>query len=289
MSVMKYTTKYLLYSLICVIVFITTFSIGSLIHSQRNAKETLQVSPSEIDAQTFVSQLSPKRSSSDEHFHADAAHPVIRNNNRPVSKKEFTPSHSISHPSDGNANKSSLGWITWKYGHTSGRSRSPGKRHYDLLPEEIAYEIRLLEREQNARKSLQGEEIDLNDRHPVLGLNRVEMVGRQRNIPDPMSILLDKRGDPLPPFTESEYAEEELRRLVGDRDIEEAAQFLEQHGHYNTLLLSRLSDERAFDYLYSISSPNGSGVPDGSVRMYAERVVARDPAHLKARLYLADT
>ena len=100
---------------------------------------------------------------------------------------------------------------------------------------------------------------------------------------------MDKKGNPLPPFTESEYAEEELRRLVGDRDLEAATQFLEQHGHYNDLLLSHLSDERAFDYLYTISSPGGSGVPDGSVRMYAERVVASDPTHLKARLYLADT
>ncbi len=292
MSVIKYTIKYLLYSLICVVVLIVIFGIRGFIHNQRNAKEALQVSPSETDVEIPVPRLSTKHSTSVGHFHADGTfhaetpQTVLGNSNRSVPKRGSTTRRA---PRQNTANKSSLGWITWKYGHTSGRSRSPGKRHYDLLPEEIAYKVRLLEREQNARKSLQGEEIDLNDRHPVLGLNRVEMVGRQRNIPDPMSILLDKRGDPLPPFTESEYAEEELLRLVGDRDIEEAAQFLEQHGRYNTLLLSRLSDERAFDYLYSISSPNGSGVPDGSVRMYAERVVASDPDHLKALLYLADT
>ena len=145
--------------------------------------------------------------------------------------------------------------------------------------------------EQFARESLNnrvneakryGEKIDLLEiiRHPVIGY--------VDDMPDPESLLLDKKGNPLPPFTDVEYKEEELRRIVGDRDLEEATQFLEQHGHYNELLLSRLSNERAFDYLYAIGSPVNSTKKERT-RVYAERVVSADPDHLKAQLYLADT
>ncbi len=291
MSIMKYTIKYLLYSLIYVVVLIAIFGIGGFIHNQCNAKETLQVSPSETDVEIPVPRLSTERSTSVGHFHADGTfhaetpQTVIGNSNRPVPKRDTTTRRA---PRQNTANKSSLGWITWKYGHTGIGSRSPYYPDWTPLPQEIKDAVYLLKREQYAREWLQDEEIDLNDRHPITGLNRVESVGKTHSILDPESLLLDKKGNPLPPFTESEYAEEELRRLVGDRDIEEATQFLAQHGHYNQLLLSCLSDERAFDYLYAIGSPVNSTKIERA-RVYAERVVASDSDHLKARLYLADT
>ena len=167
---------------------------------------------------------------------------------------------------------------------------------------ELREAIGLLCCEQNARKSLQnvllfnGMDIDdlLNSisehpaNSPYFGLNGVERIGKRYGIPDPMSALLDKKGNPLPPFTESEYTAEDLRRLVGDRDPEEAAQFLAQLGHYHPTLLSLLDDGSAFDYLYAITLPIGNQT-DIKARMYAERLVSSDPDHLKARLYLADT
>lgn len=293
---MKYTTKYLTYGLLAILVIC---GVGWFIQSQRTAKEAHSVAPSDTDAPIPIPHLSPKRSASDGHFHADGSFHAdslpqgIGNSTRSVSKNSSAPSHRSSRQKT--ANKSSLGWITWKFGYTGIRSTSPYYPDWTLLPEEITYNFRLLVREQNAREWLQGEmlngkDIDdlLNSRHPDLGLNGVEWIGRCNHVPDPMSVLLDKKRNPLPPFTESEYATEELRRLVGDRDPEEAAQFLAQHGHYNALLLSRLDDESAFDYLYAISSPIETSTFTDQTRMYAERLASSDPDHLKARLYLAD-
>ncbi len=296
MTLMKYTAKYLLRSLGVFVILVIIFGIGGFIHNQRNSTETQTITPPENNSELIIPKLSQKRSTSGGHyhadgtFHADASQHVSENNNEDVSKY---PTKTIRRaPRQKTANQSSFGWITWKYGRTTIRSLSPYIPDWTPLPEEIKDDVHLLRMEQFARESLNnrvkdskqdGIEIDLLEiiNHPVIGY--------VDSIPNAMSVLLDKKGNPLPPFSESEYAEEELRRLVGDRDLEESAQFLEQHGHYNELLLSRLSDERAFDYLYTIAAPNSSGVPDGSLRMYAERVVASDPTHLKARLYLADT
>ena len=294
---MKYTIKYLTYGLLTLLVIC---GVVWFIQNQRTAKEALSVAPSETDVPIPIPHLSPKSSASGGHihadgsFHADSLPQGIGNNTRSVSKNGFAPSRRSSRQKT--TNKSSLGWITWKFGYTGIRSTSPYYPDWTPLPEEITYNFRLLVREQNAREWLQGEmlngkDIDdlLNSRHPDLGLNGVEWIGRCNDVPDPMSVLLDKKGNPLPPFTESEYATEELRRLVGDRAPEEAAQFLAQHGHYNELLLSRLDDESAFDYLYAISSPIETSTYGDQTRMYAERLASSDPDNLKARLYLANT
>ena len=239
--------------------------------------------PSETDVPIPIPHLSSKRSASGGHFHADGSFHAdslpqgIENNTRPVSKNGFAPSHRSSRQNT--ANNSSLGWITWKYGHTYIKSRCPYIPDWTPLPQELKDAVLLLRMEQFARETLQSP-----------GIRTLEFVGRTHGIPDPESLLLDKKGNPLPPFTESEYAEEELRRLVGDRDPEEAAQFLAQHGHYNALLISRLDDESAFEYLYAIESPVREYGDDGPLaRVYAERLASSDPDHLKARLYLADT
>ena len=293
MSIMKYTCKYLLYSLLALVVIC---GVSVLIHHHRTSEDPAAVVSSDTDAPIPIPQLSSKRSASGGHihadgsFHAESSPPGIGNSNRSV-PRQGTPTRRI--PRQNAANRSSLGWITWKYGWTSRdvRSYSPYRPDWTPLPEDIMYNsLGLLTNEQHAREVLQKEVLENPEMKSKVKLyDYVDFLGRSKGLSDPVSVLLDKKGNPLPPFTESEFAEEELRRLVGDRDLEAAAQFLEQHGHYNELLVSRLSDERAFDYLYTISGPNGSRVPDGSVRMYAERVVASDPAHLKARLYLADT
>ena len=278
MSIMKYTTKYLTYGLLTLLVIC---GVGWFIQSQRTAKEALSVAPSETDVPIPIPHLSPKRSASGGHFHADGSFHAdsqpsgIGNNTRSVSKNSSAPSHRSSRQKT--ANKSSLGWITWKFGYTGIRSTSPYYPDWTPLPQEIKDAVHLLRMEQFARESLQSP-----------GIKTLEFVGRTHGIPDPESLLLDKKGNPLPPFTESEYATEELRRLVGDRAPDEAAQFLAQHGHYNELLLSRLDDESAFDYLYAISSPIETSTFEDQTRMYAERLASSDPDHLKARLYLAD-
>ncbi len=287
MSIVKWTTKYLLYSLLAVVVIIC---IGTLIGRQRTPKAVAPVAPSEANVEPPVPALSAGgHFHADGTWHADAAAPGISNPN-PSVPKQGRPKRRA--PRQNAAHGSSLGWITWKYGSTSRdvRSYSPYRPDWTPLPQKIKDAISSLLKEQRVRVSLKnrvmeakqfGEEIDVVEiiNHPV--------IGHTDTWPDAEALLLDAEGNPLPPFTESEYAEEELRRLVGDRDLEEAAQFLEQHGRSNALLLSRLSDERAFDYLYAIGTPIGD--PDEQTRRYAERVVSADPDHLKARLYLADT
>ncbi|MDE0013414.1 MAG: tetratricopeptide repeat protein [Candidatus Poribacteria bacterium] len=294
MSVMKYTQKYLLRVLLCVIVVIGIIGIGGLIHHHRSSKETVQASVSTPEGELPIPELSTKRSTSAGHFHADgtfhadAPSQVIGNKN-PSGTQRVSPTRRASRQSA--ANKSSLGWITWKYGHTRISARSPGKRHSEPLPQEIQDAVWELRYEQSGREWLHSEVTEFPEtlENKAELYDYIDFVGERFNLPEPRQLLLDDEGTPLAPFTESEFEEEKLRRLVGDRDLEAATQFLEQHGHYNELLLSRLSDERGFDYLYRIAYPNGSGIPDNvSVREYAERVVASDPGHLKARLFLAD-
>ena len=297
MSILKYVIKY---TFIGGLVLLFLFGISQLV--LRRSPPTVEV-PGASDEKTPPTVDNPRgaQPSGGGHFHADgtwhadAAAPGIGKNN-PSVPKQGTPTRRA--PRQNAANGSSLGWITWKYGQTGIRSLSPYRPDWTPLPEEIKDAVRLLRREQKGRQYMRSkaERVEQELRsgnysvRPSLDVDdTLEFVGRMHNLPDPHALLLDETGNLLSPLTDEEFKEEELRRLVGDRDLEAAAQFLEQHGHYNELLLSRLDDERAFDYLYSISSPNGSGVPDGSVRMYAERVVAADPAHLKARLYLADT
>lgn len=292
MSVMKYTQKYLLRVLLCVIVVMGIIGIGGLIHHHRSGKETVQASVSTPEGELPIPELSTKRSTFAGHFHADGTFhaevpsTVIGNKNSPVPQK-VSPTRRASRQSA--ANKSSLGWITWKYGRTGIRSVSPYIPDWTPLPEDITYEVRLLYIEQIARENLNNRVYEAKrDGYEIDLFETVDFVGERRDIPEPRKLLLDAKGNPLPPFTESEYAEEELRRLVGDRDLEAAAQFLSQHGHYNELLVSRLSDEMAFEYLYAIGSPVNS-TKIARARVYAERVVSSDPGHLKARLYLADT
>ena len=253
------------------------------------------MAPSEADVEPLVPDLSRQGAPSggghfhaDGTWHADAAAPGVATPNPSVPKQNRSTRRA---PRQNAAHGSSLGWITWKYGSTQLKGHSPYRPDWTPLPQEITAAIGSLEMEQNVRVSLNnrvkeakqfGEEIDLVE------IINDPVIGHTDTWPDAEALFLDAEGNPLPPFSDLEYAEEKLRRLVGDRDLEAAAQFLAQHGHYNEFLVSQLSDEQAFEYLYAIGSPINSTKKERT-RVYAERVVSADPDHLKARLYLADT
>ncbi len=289
MSILKYVIKY---TFIGGLVLLFLFGISQLV--LRRSPPTAEV-PRASDEKTPPAVNNPRGAQpsvgghfhADGTWHADAAAPGTGKQNLSV-PKQGRPTRRA--PRQNAAHGSSLGWITWKYGGTTIRSRSPYRPDWTPLPQEIKDAIGSLEMEREAREVLNqwvqeakqsGEEIDVvaEINHPV--------VGYTDTWPDAEALLLDAEGNLLPPFTESEYAEEKLRRLVGDRDLEEATQFLAQHGHYDDFLVSQLSDEQAFEYLYAIGLPLGN--PNKQTRLYAERVVSADPDHLKARLYLADT
>ena len=269
------------------------FAIGSLVFSQRQKKETEAVVSSD---RTFVRPVfktsRAKQSSGVGHIHPDgtkhAGVPAFAmKNDVPVAKKAVKPTLSRRYKKP--TNKSSLGWIIWKYGSSSGGWGDAYVDDFLELPEEIRESVNLLRMEQRGREYLQNEALE-NDEfltNKVRFYDTVDFVGESYNLPDAQALLLDKKGNPLPPMTDTKYAEEELRRLVGDRDLEEATQFLEAHGHYNEMLLSRLDDEKAFEYLYAIGDPILSIHP-ARTRPYAKRVLASDPDHLEALLYLAD-
>ena len=289
MSILKYTMKYLMIGGFALLVI---FAIGSLIFSQRQEKETEAVVSS--DSTVVRHALTPRagQSSGVGYIHADGTRhtdsPIVAmKNGMPVAKRSVKPTFSSRYKKP--ANRSSLGWITWKYSNASGGRSDAYVPDFLELSEEIRDSVNLLRMEQRGREYLQHEALE-NDEfltNKVRFYDTVDFVGESYNLPDAQSLLLDKKGNPLRPMTDAEYAEEELWRLVGDRDLEEAAQFLEAHGHYNELLLSRLDDERAFDYLYAIGSPVSSKHLERT-RVYAERVFASNPDHLEARLYLAD-
>ena len=300
MSILKYTTKYFLRGGLALIVII---GISGLVFSQRQKKETEPVVPSDSPTQTHVrhtpraTQPSPggHRVTQDGTWHADTPPPARRNDGSVPKRTVRTKTSSRSTKA---ANQNSLGWITWKYGSASGAH----DHHYSnrkRLPEEIRYEVHLLAKVQSSRESLHNwfEEIKRDIAKMDPGMVDLDvMLERQLEmhefyLPEARKLLLDKKGIPLPPMTDEEFKEEELRRLVGDRNLEEATQFLEKHEHYNELLLSRLDDERAFEYLHTIESPVRMFGQDHTAlaRVYAERVLATDSDNLKARVYLADT
>ncbi len=269
--------------------------IGSIIVTQRGQQQTTEIgkiTPDITDKTSDVTKQQSGGASPGGHLHTDgtwhaAAPAVAIKNDVPIAKKAVKPTFSTRQSKP--TNRSSFGWITWKYSNASGGRSDAYVPDFLELSDEIRESVNLLRMEQRGREYLQNEALE-NDEfltNKVRFYDTVDFVGESYNLPDAQSLLLDKKGNPLPPMTDAEYAEEELRRLVGDRDLEEAAQFLEAHGHYNELLLSRLDDERAFDYLYAIGSPVSSKQLERT-RVYAERVVASDPNHLEARLYLAD-
>ena len=247
--------------------------------------------------------MTPNRSASGGHFHADgswhADTPTQANRNgNAVSKVAIRTQMGSRHTKA--ANRSSLGWITWKFGNATGVR----DYHYHLkrLPDEIKDEVRLLTKIQSCRESLCDwlekmkrdiAELELGpymvDDLDVMLDRKLEEYESSYNVPEARKLLLDDKGNPIPPMPDAEFKEREWYVLVGDRNLEEATQFLEHHDHYYEPLLSRLDDERAFEYLYNVASPNGSGVPGDLLRVYADRVVASDPDNLKARLYLLDT
>lgn len=289
MSIRKYTLKYLMISGYALLVI---FAIGSVVFSQRQKKEAGSVVLPDSTVVRPVLTPRVKQSTGVGHIHADGTRhtdsPIVAmKNDAPVAKKAVKPTFGTRQSK--RTNRSSFGWITWKYSNASGGRSDAYVPDFLELSAEIRESVHLLRMEQRGREYLQNEALE-NDEfltNKVRFYDTVDFVGDSYNLPDAQSLLLDKEGNPLPPMTDAEYAEEELRRLVGDRDLEEAAQFLEAHGHHNELLLSRLDDEKAFDYLYAIGSPVSSKQLERT-RVYAERVVASDPNHLEARLYLAD-
>ena len=311
MSILKYTLKYLSLSLVVLVIL---FGIGAFVYSQRTAKESQRTAkaPESVarskttDTPIFIPQLRAKRSASGGHihadgsFHADASHPAIGNNNRSVSQNGGPPARGSSRSKAGT--RSSLGWITWKHGNRH--------RHYrieDRIPQEVFEEIGALSSRRYVRERLQellaeGFSLDkaieeirgvfygyIGEIPPPAEI--LDEMGRPPNREIPPGDLLDKRGRPILPMSDADYEEARLKILVGGRDLEAATQYLEAHSHFDALHLSKLDDKRAFEYLWTIAAPNGSGVTGGNetIRMYAERVVASDPDNLQARLFLADT
>lgn len=299
MSLLKYTTKYTLIGLLGLLVII---AIIGLILSQRGQKEaeTPLVSPDTLAQSPVPSGI---KSPSVDHFHGDGTWHAdtstqASRNGRAVPKGVVRTQTGSSRTKA--APRGSLGWITWKFGNATGTR----DYHYrsGRLPDEIKDEVRLYKKTQSLREELcdwfAEMQRDIAEMDPayqnmvdldVMLDRKLEMYESSYDVPNLRELLLDAEGNPVPPLSDVAYKAGEFRELVGDRNLEEATQFLEHHDHYYEPLLSRLDDERAFEYLYKITSPNGSGVPGDLLRVYAERVVASDPDNLKARLYLLDT
>ena len=288
MSILKYTTKYFLRGGLALIVII---GISGLVFSQRQKKEAEPVMPSDSPTQTHVrhtpraTQPSPgvHRVTQDGTWHADTPPPARRNDGSVPKRTVRTKTSSRSTKA---ANQSSLGWITWKYGGATGARSDVFIPDWDRLPDEIRIETNALSKRRYARERLQDELEYGRPFDEAMETVRRVLYGRFGEIPS--GDVLDEKGKPLPLITDAEYEEEKLKILVGGRDLEEATQFLEAHGHYSELHISKLDDQRAFEYLYTISRPVNSS-DRARTRVYAERVVAADPDNLKARLYLADT
>ena len=283
MSILKYTAKYFLISALGALVLLgisllwirrgSSIPVKAVKENAVSLPESAGQSPAANNPR--AAQLSPGvHRHNDGTLHAEPHSPAIR-------PKTGSRSRGVKA-----ANRSSLGWISWKHGKASGAQSDPYRYDFIDMEAEITDALLLLQRERKSRESLHRRIADAERYDIAIDLDdTVDFIGRMRNLPDARALLLDKKGRPLPLITDEVFKAREWHILVGDRNLEEATQFLEARGYYSETLLEQLDGRRAFEYMFNIETLNTRG----DTRPYAERVLALDPDNLKARLYLADT
>ncbi len=181
----------------------------------------------------------------------------------------------------GTRNQKSVVGITWKGGASSGEYSCVYDPGFLELPKEIKDALYILDAEKFVREEI----VDLIETHDLDVKEALKQVKiNHGDIIDNLD-LLTENGTPKSTMTDEEFQEREFKILTGDRDLESATRFLEDHGYYSKALLKRLNSKRAFEYLKNIETPNKRG----RSRAYAEQVIAANPSDLDARLYLADT